>query len=275
MLQLLKRKTEQQIVAEIHNEFDTAEDRLLEQANKLLSELNLETEESMNSKAKRLSSLGFINSEPVKWVNDNSLIKTRQQAELIKHYKQTYPFQKFLTEVELERICKKYNLVFAPVENYIKDVPEKNLCEIEKAPILHSQDNPNDFYLFKYKGKSDLSLDEKLIASNGVMLSKLQWCGTHDNSGNLSAYFGRRVKCEYETLYNTSLLISRNGLFICAPKSHFDLSGLTKLSVGFMSALKIEPKDPIVFRYVRGGVQVLSKWGLEGQDESLVNEKMN
>ena len=37
-----------------------------------------------------------------------------------------------------------------------------------------------------------------------------------------------------------------------------------------------EVKDPIVFEYCRGGmIRVISKWGLEGEDELLLNEKLN
>ena len=65
--------------------------------------------------------------------------------------------------------------------------------------------------------------------------------------------------------------INRDGLFIAAPKSHFDLKGLKKKGLGFFNFTVTEVKDPIVFRYVKGGIQVLSKWGLEANDEMLVN----
>lgn len=69
--------------------------------------------------------------------------------------------------------------------------------------------------------------------------------------------------------------IVKSGLFICAPQSHFDLDGLKKNKFGFLKVIKTEVKDPIVFRYCRGGVQVLSKWGLEADDELLYNEFEN
>lgn len=31
------------------------------------------------------------------------------------------------------------------------------------------------------------------------------------------------------------------------------------------------PKDPIVFRYVNGGIQVITKWGIEAEDRLLAD----
>lgn len=281
MLQLFKKaKTEQQIVAEIHNEFDTAEDRLLGEADSLLSELNLETEASMQSKAARLSNLGFVNSEPVKWVKENSLVKTKTQAELIRYYKQAYPFQKFLTEGELDRICKKYNLVHAPVSNYIKDVPEKNLFEIENVSTLKNEDSAIDLFTthrkpYRMSGGGTTFLSPK---SKWQRILPKTIKGNYDSTFSLDRHLNdiHKTGIEYLTQSVSVIKESKQGLFICAPKSHFDLKGLKQSSTfSFKSFIIEEPKDPIVFRYVRGGVQVLSKWGLEGQDESLVNEKLN
>lgn len=70
--------------------------------------------------------------------------------------------------------------------------------------------------------------------------------------------------------------IEKDGIFIAAPSSHFDLKGLSKKTQhGFMRVFKTEIKDPIVFRYVRGGIQVLTKWGLEANDPDLVVPKLN
>lgn len=272
MLQLLKRKTEQQLVAEIHAEFDTAEDRLLKRADALLYEMDLQTEESIKSKADRLVKLGFINTSPVKWLKDNSLIKTREDAELIRYYKEAYPFQKFLTEDELDRICKKYNLIHAPVAHYKKDVPDKNIEEIERAAKLHREDVATDRLIFRYTSSGNFTWHEKIKLMRGVEIDR----DMGNNSLNASQGLGRKVITTYEIISGNITKINKQGLFICAPKSHFDLRGLNQSSqFSFKSFIVEEPKDPIVFRYVRGGVQVLSKWGLEASDESLVNEINN
>lgn len=69
------------------------------------------------------------------------------------------------------------------------------------------------------------------------------------------------------------IVISKSGLFIAAPKSDFNLEGLSKKGKGYFNVFEI--KDPIVFRYVRGGIQVITKWGLEADDDALVVDKLN
>lgn len=280
-----KRKSEQQIVTEIHNEFDTAEDRLLKEADGLLTELNLMTEEKMQAKANRLIALGFVNSQPVKWVSQNSLVKTREQAELIRYYKQTYPFQKFLTIGELDRICSKYNLVYANASNYLKDVPEKNITEIEKSPLLNSSDLPqirliikttSTYYEASKEKVEDIILTDKdAIKYNNITFDSGKWDLVNKVDCEMRG-IESPTSSDYRIMAHSCTKENYDGLFIAAPKSHFDLKGLKKTGLfSFMKVQITEVKDPIVFRYVRGGVQVLSKWGLEGEDKDLVNEKLN
>ncbi len=76
----------------------------------------------------------------------------------------------------------------------------------------------------------------------------------------------------YNNLSWSAKTINRNGLFIAAPKNHFDLTGLSKEGLGFFDVKIINMDDPIVFRYIRGGgIQVLSKWGIEASDSELIN----
>lgn len=276
-----KTKSDEQIVAEIHAEFDTAQDRLLNEAESMLTELNINTESKMVNKAEKLKQLGFVNSFPVKWVKENSLVKTKEQAELIRYYKQTYPFQKFITEQELERICEKYGLVFAPTQNYIKDVPEKNIDEILSAPKLKEHDLVKNRKLLKIK-QFCIGLDRKdRNKLSGVL--DLSDITDHDFDRILKGGGDEVLKNKYNISGSGYVFMSaelveehRNELFIAAPKSHFDLTGVKK--TGKFSFHKIssrEVNDPIVFRYCRGGVQILSKWGLEANDADLQNEKMN
>lgn len=282
-------KSSNQIVKEIHNEFDTAEDRLLEQADLLLKELNIPTETSIEKKASDLRSLGFVNSEVVKVAEsltqkrkeaNEKLVSTKEQAELIRYYKYTYPFQKFLTEQELERICAKYNLIFAPVANYLEDVPEKNIKEIIASKNLLQSDAATDFNYFKVTGYYYWS--EKLvkhikeqkfkIPDTDLRLFKLvPWSECNKLLSKIYPNESDSIGKEFEVITE-----SKQGLFIAAPQSHFNLKGLTKKGrFSFLNIVKTEVKDPIVFRYCRGGIQVLSKWGLEASDEALVNEIEN
>lgn len=276
MLKLLSIKTANEIVTEIHNEIDTAQDRLLQQAKDIISY----RQPLDNQKAERMAAIGFVNSIPVITHLENKviLVKTKEQANLIEYYKQAYPFQKFITEDELIRICKKYRLVYKPVENYAKDVPEENLREIENSKQRLSQDAPQDILWCKLKRDNSFFL----FSGNGG-----DWCGIwgsewwripakidgehfssrYDASKYLRMNMG--FSADYLVKAVKNFKQDRQGLFIAAPASHF--KGQDKS----ISLVLIKPKDPIVFRFVKGGIQVLSKWGLEGEDERLMNEKLN
>ena len=278
---------QEKLIAKIHNEFDTAQERLLNEAKEIING----TSKLFSDKAERLERIGFINTETVvkHKKNKDVLIKNKAQAELIEYYKQNYPFQKFITETELDRICDKYKLIYAPISNYIKDVPEKNISEIESCTDLNQKDciettykviktnNEADFLkLLNHLGKNtpEFTNTEVLeIAKNNGRRGALDWIFDqstymvfHDIKEKLKLRFSIE---KYETIY-------KQGLFIAAPISNFNLEGLKKhKKFGFLQISVTEIKDPVVFRYCRGGIQVLSKWGLEGQDESLTNEKLN
>lgn len=248
------------IVEKIHNEIDTAQDRLLAESLSIIKNNTTKLD-----KAKRLENIGFVRSETVQ--SSKQLQLTEDKANIIQYYKKQYPFLKFITIEELDRICDKYNLIYAQVDRYIKDVPERNIKEIENAqPLKKGDDMYNTFtYSFNFFGY--------------VPIKVRRFFKTFKSDIRLVSDDDFRDKCpikyEGEHLYNSGGLktfeTKMGGLFIAAPKSHFDLSELKQHKNGFFSVFKIVPKDPIVFRFVRGGVQIITKWGDEAEESSLLN----
>lgn len=55
-------------------------------------------------------------------------LKCLQQLQLM------YPFRKFVMESDLEQLMKKWDMLMAPMERYIGEIPEKNLSELESYP---------------------------------------------------------------------------------------------------------------------------------------------
>lgn len=258
-------------VEKIHAEIDTAQDRLLAHAYEILNKMP-------SDKIKRLSKIGFHGIDAIKKYR-----VTNEQAELIEYYKQNYPFQKFITEKEMDRICKKYNLIYAPIGRYKNDVPEKNITDIEVVSELKREDYAKNEF------KTRLKLECWPFPTGGSFLSiwsTLFWTlprvidGEYDFFSRADAaikqQFPKASKYDYVVRSCRPFEINRQGLFIAAPKSHFDLKGLSNQTErGFFNITLIEPKDPIVFRYVKGGIQVITKWGEEANDEALVNEIEN
>lgn len=290
---------QEKLIAEIHAEFDTAQDRLLEQDNEvLLRPLDISVT-AIESVGERLAKVGFTNTPTAKEAEQikqskeakiKRVVETREQAELIQYYQSTYPFLKFLTEAELDRICKKYSLVYAQSENYTEEVPEKNLRDIETSMKLHCQDKPEVLNYFSgevwcshdYKELKKL-LKEKcknvksikftpvtdkpgqwLSEENKIAIGVLQSMGIRTTDDQIHIWIDGKIET-----------VERSGLFIAAPETHFNTKGLKKKGLGFFSIFETEIKDPIVFRYVRGGIQVLTKWGLEANDPALVVPKLN
>jgi hypothetical protein len=257
------------VVEQIHHEIDTAEDRLLLQARAVIQSYK------GNDKAERLERIGFVGTDTVKQYNEKkvTVTQTKEQAELIEYYKQAYPFQKFLTEAELDRICETYGLIYAPISAYKKDVPEKNLSEIEQAKPLDGEHLPKDTrLLIRNNFKLFTPLWVRRALRKGIEIRDGYYSGWN-------RYCREYLKIDfdisdYETYDWSERMVKKQGLFIAAPRSHFNLKGIKKTSL-FSFHVVQEVKDPIVFRYCKGGIQVLSKWGAEASDESTVNEKFN
>lgn len=252
---------ERAIVEAIHREFDEAGEKLLQEA---LAIINKGTDDV--HKAMRLKKLGFTSAEIVtKTEPQQKLIEiSEKDAELVQYYRQTYPFLKFLKEEQLDAICKKYNLIYAPVANYIGDVPEKNLREIEQAQPLKKEDEIKPLSFWESEVGRDLSL-----LSFGIIGTSLFTKQTNEKMATKEKKRKENISAikPIEKLQSPRTFNDKRGLFIAAPQSHFNLEGLKNEGLGFFK----EVKDPIVFRYVRGGIQVLSKWGLEAYDEALIN----
>ena len=136
-------KTADDIVLEIHNKIDTAQERLLQEALNIINSTSIkELDSDLVNKAKKIKGLGFTSTNIVVGYNEQNeeneqstelILENREKADTILHYKNTYPFLKFLTEDELTSICEDYDLHMGPVGTYIKDVPTKNLNEIDDA----------------------------------------------------------------------------------------------------------------------------------------------
>lgn len=268
------------IVEKIHSEIDTAQERILQEAIKIINETVVEKTSSLESKAERLKRLGFESALEVKEAEKiietkkNKLHKielSRKQAEYIQYYNKEYPFYKFLTEEELDRICNKYNLIYAPVNNYIKNIPEKNLKELEEGKIIKKEDIASNLVIWRYTEYYTKDCPKNITKTLKIGIPIPSNLQNRNNSKISIEMFGINY-CQYDTIGSSFKIIDRSKLFIAAPKSHFDLKDLSKdkkSKFGFFNITKIEPKDPIVFQYVNGGILVKTKWGEEANDELL------
>lgn len=132
-----------ELIDQIHNEFLTAGDKLLAEANSILSNLVINEEE----KIKQLESLGFANVKEVQERKKQLEIKHTQEykSKSIISMQKLFPTHKYITDEAVKTICKKYNLVFGTISQYTGFVPKKNLDEINAFYQLYP-DNQYDYW---------------------------------------------------------------------------------------------------------------------------------
>jgi hypothetical protein len=276
---------------QIHAEFDSAQDRLLSHYEDILNKKSISNQ--VKNKYENLKSLGFIKSETVTQVDSikDEIAPSEKKASLIQYFKTKYPFEKFVTVEELERICKKYNLIHAPVQYYIKDVPEKNVLEMKNCKKLEISDShPVNEYIFRAKTFHESSAHEHLLKGKEFKLYltkkevNLIESNTFESDVFIANKLGLKGKISKRTgIYEEAELIKveKSGLFIAAPKSHFDLGELSRRSeFGFFKVRVSDIKDPVVFEYCTGDIcRIVTKWGTDDDqsylDPGLLNETLN
>lgn len=305
---LTKKQANRRVIA-IHNEIDTATERLLTQARNIISQDMLHIKQSEQEKADILKTAGFANCKIIKDIQEKEEILGNQRyrrrsaselANLIVLYQRYFPFYKFLTVDELLHVCLKYDLVFHPVVAYIGDIPEKNIKELANIPSLNK--SPQEKIPYENKSK-DVDPSLNFSPPRKYFIEMLSW-GSSVNSGHIGAVLGNKFEVpeqcvdsllrngvshytlgtvittklgkSYGDLYNASGKLceeSTDSLYIAAPPSMFDKK-LVRMNP-ISRIINTFNTDPIVFRKCKGGIQVITKWGLEGSDPLLVNQIEN
>lgn len=123
------KEVDSTLIEEIHYEFLTAGDRLLQNAKSQLREIDKNEEQ----KIQKLKKYGFNN---VKQITETESERIKAQwgkslIEAICDFNIKYVGYKFITHSIALSICKKYNLVLGDVDQYKGFVPTKNLKEID------------------------------------------------------------------------------------------------------------------------------------------------
>lgn len=265
-----------EIVKEIHNEFFTAGDKILEEANKIL----LEAPTKSIEKGKRLASLGFSNTPEA--INAKSiegkLLMSKELAEITKYYQFNYPNNKFITEEAVANICKKYSLVCGEISMYTGFVPELKLKQIEKFKV-NKTDLP-ERALIGSKHRTD-GFDETQTSVLLEYINSNQLSGYAENN---SAYILASKDPNYSYVKDKNMVDKYLGkwgyieaifvgatLKICAPLKDMKIPD-NKMVLGHKI---VNIPDPVVLQPVRGGYLIVCAWGDEANDELVVNEKMN
>lgn len=224
-------------IEEIHNEFDSASEKLLCEAKAIIAK-NKDAD-----KGERLKRLGFRQAAPVAQAKESE--EKKKMATLIEYYQIHYPNNKFINEEGVKAICEKYGLVFGDANFYTGDIPEKNIHDIENFKLRDEEKerrtNIDDYY------------------------TRIQFNALANLGSGLGRSLERSLPPPPDEIKER---LVQPAFKICAPEKDFDMTHYIR------KGYKLE-YDPIVLQPVTGGYLIVTKWGIEGQDSSLTNEIHN
>jgi len=267
----LRGKTTNEVIEEIHETFYTEADRLLASA---LVANSLDTDkEDLIEKCNRLKALGFSNTQEVKEAEkeiarlDN--LKRENEAkktliEAINYFSFKYPNYKFITEESVKKICAKYSLIYGEISRYTGTVPNKSLKQMEDFKILED----DECFI-----EEDLMFNEWRDEWSS-MRKKFKSFETFKKEKELqSQYPELRMRYSDHRIRSISM---KCPLEIAAPLKDFNMESV---EVKDFKISKIEIPDPIVLKPVIFNNQkhylIVTAWGIEAEDELIINEKMN
>jgi len=238
------------VVQEIHNEFMTAGDRLLQEANSIIASIVIENQDKVSS----LKEFGFRNVPEVTKTDIALRDKANKEnlAKAITELSKEFPLYKVINGETVQTICKKYNLVLGENRLYKGFVPVKNLKEIEQFFVNHPEEkfryfesNQNGRYTMELSKKMYEHLKEEEKTKSFNLLS-------------------------YKSLHKDNV-----SLYICAPIKDMETEGYRLEG----HRLVAHVPDPIVLlpKIVNGMAMyvIITAWGDEASDELVTNAKNN
>lgn len=256
------------IVKEIHNHFYTAADKLI-----LENDTNKQKSESKEiKKGKSLADLGFKKAQQVKEaVEVSEKVKLSEEGiKKLNEYKIKYPGYKFITEPQVEEICKKYGLVLGDVGKYTGFVPDKNRKEILNFPGL-KKEHIFDCEIVSNRGQIVGYVKKKEILNNYVKNRVEEGSDAFvELSSGPTVVGGERKWGQFSKIR----LTESKGLMICAPLKDMDMEGMV-IEEGYKMKKVKKLIDPVVLQRVPEGYLILTAWGPEASDPNVVNEMYN
>jgi len=257
--EIVSQATAAETIAAIHNEFDTAADRALAEARRILSEDGVN--ELEKEKALLMQKHGFQGTKVSAKYSERMReeVSADRKANIVKKYKNKYPQYKFIFREQVIEICTKYNLLCGPSNHYKGDIPLKNLKEIESFQV-----NDEDRYsMWNYSTSFSLDVSIVLLADGGANIISYAEHQRHEQ--RLAQMSGEWIYENLPSRYMNDGYTTAIPFFICAPESDMNMEGQKKKGVFTYK----EIPDPIVLHYVKDGFLIVTKWGLEGDDSIL------
>lgn len=259
------------IVTTIHNEFNNAAEVLLEEAMTILNNnSNNIIVDSMN-KVKRMRLIGFSIAKQVKEVRiieqNNKL--SEEVINIINQTKIDYPLYKFITLDQIKIICKKYNLIFGPIDRFEGFVPESNLQKIES---FQKQYSFKDMWIIE---NIVIDMSDYEVRHNNSY-SHFYKKGTKNeyvfqSDGFENSFYGNDIVngIYYDLTGNFDERLIPCSLQICAPLKDMNTEGMY-----IKNRMLLNIPDPVVLQPITGGYLIVTAWGNEASDPLVKNNEI-
>jgi len=271
-MNIFSRKTEEPVyskeIAMVHDEFNSAGEKLYQEALKIINSTSLLNEE----KVQRLIKLGFTATKEV--VDAQEVIAKRkineEMVETIAYYRTKYPLNKFITEDQVKEICSKYGLIYGKISSYTGFVPERNMKAIEafafdEDDIRAYKDHRNGS-MWRTSDRRELKRGEHKVIKMQQDYKRSQYIDAiAKNDNNLADYYASSMMNDY--------IYKDTDMLIAAPKKDFNITEKHEIK-NFRLSLKPVP-DPVVLAPVIGGYLIVTAWGDEASDPLVRNEINN
>lgn len=200
-----------------------------------------------------------------------ALEKTGFELSAPMEYAKLFPFNKIIHLNRIVLLCEKYDLVFTETKNYSGVIPKKNLVELQEFT-----DQYDYAHYYKYP-KYTL------------------WDAIRDKTKETEySSFIRRDKCkdfdEITSIYQWFIVAPKNMVVTDTQRTaRVKVAKEQKIDELTSSLLQVLTKDPIIIGMIKPefshqllpsntkikwGV-IITAWGDEASDESVVNENMN
>ena len=142
------------VIEQIHQDFDVAQQGLLEKANELLEDKPKVVDEKL---VKDMEAKGFTNFKEADELKHEKEAKSyaKKVAQKVNYYFKHYPFNRFVTKAQVKDICKKYGLVFGEVGWFTGEIPDNNKVEIRDFKVK-AKDKDGELMIVGDKDSFDL-----------------------------------------------------------------------------------------------------------------------
>ncbi len=265
-------------IEDVHNDFNIARTKIYENAQLVVNTSGFKPSEEME----KLHSLGFRSKQVITYMQSKQQFESNLKiSQIIMDYKIKYPTNRFIDHVELVNIIKKYSLVVSSTENFIGQIPERNIkaiasFKLKEEDIRYVSGKPGVIgrWVRDMEAEAIIEKESKKREENGDfhytshMRRESPQKFINDGSVNfsLSKEQPQPRRDSWET-FNTN----QNSLIVVGTSDQFDMQRVEAEK----NSLRILDNDPIVLCPVEYGYLIVTMWGEEANFQEVKDNSLN